>query len=101
MKVIAFILSVYIIFLVAVPCCSFDKCPEDKIEQTADHETGDGDCGTCSPFFACSGCIGTTLSFNNSDFEITSPIPPHQYTGFILSIIPDAHYDFWQPPRLG
>ena len=101
MRVLAFILSVYLIFLVAVPCCSFDNCPEDKSEQTANHETGDEDCGSCSPFFSCSGCIGTTLSLYNSSFEIVLLISGHQYPGYILSSIPETHFDFWQPPKLG
>jgi len=100
LKVIAFILSAYLLFLFVIPCCSFDNCPEDKVEQTADHETGDGDCGNCSPFFTCTGCAGATISFDANSFELTSPISGHHYTGYILSFIPDVHYDFWQPPKL-
>jgi hypothetical protein len=40
MKVFAFILSAYLLFLFAVPCCTFDNCPEDKIAQEANHEKG-------------------------------------------------------------
>jgi hypothetical protein len=50
MKVIAFILAAYLLFLFAIPCCTFDNCPEDKTAQEANHEKGDGDCGSCSPF---------------------------------------------------
>ena len=100
MKVIAFILSAYLLFLFAVPCCSFDDCPDEKIEQTADHESGDGDCGSCSPFFTCTGCSGVIVSFENNNIEIAPVIICHQYTGFVLSSIPDVHYDFWQPPKL-
>ena len=101
MKLIAFILSAYLVFLFAIPCCSLDNCPEDKTVQAQEHEKSDGDCGSCSPFFTCSGCSGATLSFNNAHIEIVPQEPTHQYTGFIISSIPDVHYDFWQPPRLG
>ena len=100
MKVVAFILSAYLLFLFAVPCCSFDNCPDEKIVQTQEHEEGDGDCGNCSPFFTCTGCSGATLSFENTFIEITPHFSKHQYPGFILSSIPDVHYDFWQPPKL-
>ena len=100
MKVFAFILSAYLLFLFAIPCCSFDNCPEDKIAQESNHEKGDGDCGSCSPFFTCTGCSGFTVSFDNTSIEIITAFSPQQYTGFILSSIPDAHYDFWQPPKL-
>jgi Family of unknown function (DUF6660) len=100
MKVVAFILSAYLLFLFAIPCCAFDNCPEDKTAQEANHEKGDGDCGSCSPFFTCTGCSGFTVSFDNNCVEIVPPFTSHQYAGFILSSIPDVHYDFWQPPKL-
>jgi hypothetical protein len=101
MKVIAFILSVYLLFLFAAPCCSFDNCPEDKTEQMANHEAGDTDCGGCSPFFTCAGCSGATISFEKADIKFVPPLSDHPHTGYILSLIPDVPYDFWQPPRLG
>ena len=100
MKVVAFILSAYFLFLFAVPCCSFDNCPDEKTAQTQEHEEGDGDCGTCSPFFTCTGCSGITVSLEHHIIEIATAFSPHQYTGFIVSSIPDVHYDFWQPPKL-
>ena len=101
MKVIAFILSAYLLFLFAVPCCSFDNCPEDKIAQEANHEKGDGECGSCSPFFTCTECSGFTVSFETTNLEIVPSFSGQQYAGYILPSIPDVHYDFWQPPKLG
>jgi len=101
MKVVAFILSAYLLFLFAIPCCSFDNCPEEKIAEESGHEKGDGDCGNCSPFFTCTGCSGFTISFENTDIQMISHFSGHQYTGYIVSSIPDVHYDFWQPPKLG
>jgi hypothetical protein len=100
MKVLAFILSAYLLFLLTVPCCSFDNCPDEKITQEADHEKGDGDCGSCSPFFACTGCSGFTVLLESNHIEIVSMVSVHEYTGYILSFIPDVHYDFWQPPKV-
>lgn len=100
MKVFAFILSAYLIFLVAVPCCSFDNWPEDKITQETNQEKGDGDCGSCSPFFTCTGCSGFTLSFEITNLEIAPAFSGQQYAGYILRSISDVHYDFWQPPKL-
>ena len=99
MKVIVFILSAYLLFLFAIPCCTFDNCPEEKITQEADHEKEDGDCGSCSPFFTCTGCSGFIVSFENSDFHMVSHFAGHPYTAYIMSSFADVHYDFWQPPR--
>ena len=101
MKVFAFILSAYLLFLFSVPCCAFDNCSEEKISQETNHENNKGDCGNCSPFFTCTGCSGFTVSIENNDLEVVPAFSPHQYAGYILSTIPDVHYDFWQPPKLG
>jgi hypothetical protein len=90
-----------LLFLFAIPCCAFDNCPEDKTAQEADHEKGNGDCGSCSPFFTCTGCSGFTVSLDNNSIEIVLLLLPINTEGFILSPIPDVHYDFWQPPKLG
>jgi len=100
MKVITFILSVYLLFLFTIPCCIFDNCSDDKIEQAAGNKNRDGDCGNCSPFFSCTGCTGATLSFEYTDLKLLPPIKDQNYAGYILSYIPDVHYEFWQPPRL-
>ena len=100
MKVFAFILSAYLVFLFAIPCCTFDNCPEDQTVQEASHEKGDDDCGSCSPFFTCTGCSGFTVSFEITDLEIAPAFSGQQFAGYILRSIPDVHYDFWQPPKL-
>ena len=100
MKVIAFILSAYLVFLFAIPCCTFDNCTQDKIVLQTDNEEGDDDCGSCSPFFTCTGCSGFTVALENNNLELIPTFSGQQYAGYILSSIPDVHYDFWQPPKL-
>ncbi len=101
MKVIAFILSAYLLYLFAVPCCSFDNCPNEKTVEQSSPNNEDENCGNCSPFFTCTGCSGFTVSFETANIEIIPTFSGQQYAGYILSAIPDVHYDFWQPPKLG
>lgn len=101
MKVIAFILSAYLLFLFAVPCCSFDNCPEEKTAQQTDHEKGDGDCGTCSPFFTCTGCSGFTVSSSETNSGMIPFFSNDHFSTYIVSSVPEVSYDFWQPPKLG
>ncbi|HUR66972.1 MAG TPA: DUF6660 family protein [Chitinophagaceae bacterium] len=100
MKLFAYILAFYIIGLAAVPCCILDNCPDDKAEQ-AGHETGDDDCGSCSPFFSCEGCASATIAYQPIQFEFISPDASPVYTVYQQSSLPDADLDFWQPPKLG
>ena len=106
MKICGYILAFYLILLSAVPCCAFDVCPEDKMdlsaeaEQSANHETGDEDCGSCSPFFSCGGCATATVDFQQANLDLASLQDSPVYTFYLQTSLPWVDYDFWQPPRL-
>ena len=100
MKVIAFILSAYLLFLFAIPCCLFDNCSEENASQASDHEKKDGDCSNCSPFFTCTGCSGFTITNPEINSGPISFLANNQYSDYIVSSMPDVNYDFWQPPKL-
>jgi hypothetical protein len=100
-KVCGYILAFYLILLAAVPCCIIDNCPDDKTEQTTQHEEGDGDCGTCSPFFNCESCITATIVYEPHEFQLNTPQQIIIYTSYLQSALPQADIDFWQPPKLG
>ena len=101
MKLSGFILAIYMVVLAVIPCCVWDDCPDDKAitEQSAQHENGDDDCGTCSPFFNCGGCATASVNFQLTSFTLHSPSISKIYTGFLQPYFPEVHYDFWQPPR--
>jgi len=101
MKFCGYILAFYLILLAAVPCCIIDNCPDDKTEQTADHEEGDGDCGTCSPFFSCEGCAAATIVYEPPQFEFISPAISPVYAIYQQPSLSEIELDFWQPPKLG
>jgi hypothetical protein len=100
MKIAGYILTFYLLLLSAVPCCAFDNCPDDKMEQSANHEEGDGDCGNCSPFFSCEGCAPATISLQPISIEIAPVEIISVYTFFQSSFLPSMEYSIWQPPKL-
>ncbi|NOT52010.1 MAG: hypothetical protein HOP10_12120 [Chitinophagaceae bacterium] len=100
MKLLSYILAFYLILLAAVPCCAIDNCPDDKTEQTASHENGDEDCGTCSPFFSCEGCATASIAFEPVQFDFATTISSSVYTQYQQSSLLEADLDFWQPPKL-
>ncbi|HZI53939.1 MAG TPA: DUF6660 family protein [Chitinophagaceae bacterium] len=103
MKLVGYIFSAYMLLLAIFPCCMVDDCPDDKIlsEQTSNHQNGDEDCGSCSPFFNCEGCASVSATIEPVFFNIIYFPVKTVYTGFIYPFIPDIQYDFWQPPKLG
>ena len=100
MKFAGYILAFYLILLAAIPCCTFDDCPDDKTGQTANHESGDEDCGACSPFFNCEGCATASDHTIIASFTLTPLSTPKSYTEFNQPFVADVHYDFWQPPKI-
>ncbi|MET0392100.1 MAG: DUF6660 family protein [Chitinophagaceae bacterium] len=103
MKWLKYILVFYLVLLSVIPCCAFDGCPDDKaaVEQAERHESGDKDCGSCSPFFNCEGCASVTIDADIIVYNVPAPGIKRVYTHFLLPFIPELHYSFWQPPRLG
>jgi hypothetical protein len=99
-KIAGFILAFYVLLLAAIPCCAIDNCPEDKTEQSTNHEQGDEDCGTCSPFFSCESCAAASTTIQSVQFELSPAVISSVYAGYKLTSLPEAHFDFWQPPKL-
>jgi hypothetical protein len=100
-KFCGYILAFYLILLAAVPCCVIDNCPDDKTEQTTQHEEGDGDCGTCSPFFNCESCITATTIYEPCQFQLIVPEQKIVYPSYLGPALLQAAIEFWQPPKLG
>ena len=101
MKILGYILAIYLVLLAAVPCCVFDDCPDDKAVSTASHQEGDGDCGSCSPFFSCEGCASASIIYHPHIMVIPVKESPVVYTGYIQASLPYVHFKFFQPPRIG
>lgn len=101
MKVISYILSLYLVVLSFIPCCNFDDCPVDKTELEGSHSSDDNDCGTCSPFFNCEGCATVSINAEAVSFTIIILSATIEYSDFILPVTGTVHSEFWQPPRLG
>jgi hypothetical protein len=100
MKLSGYILAIYLLLLSAVPCCEFDSCPDDKTELAEQHESGEEDCGNCSPFFSCEECAAATVAFKPIQFKIVLTPLLSVYAGYVQTTLPQINYDFWQPPKI-
>jgi hypothetical protein len=70
------------------------------VEQPADHESEDKDCGNCSPFFNCQCCATAIIACQPGSFELDPLYAASVYTFYIEETLPEVDYDFWQPPKL-
>lgn len=102
MKVIAYILSIYVLVLIAIPCA--DK-PDDSLLHKPEITQGSSsghqqDMDHCSPFCVCSCCASPVVL-------LFYAFPADNLLSVQLDfpeLIPDFHSttlnSVWQPPRL-
>ena len=105
MRVLAAILSIYVLLLTAVPCCLYDNCEKEKTalagkQPKHDDEQGNKDgCGTCSPFFchSCSGCIIATFNYEPTLVKE----PANRVYNTVIAVFTPQYTPFlWQPPDI-
>lgn len=103
MKILCFVMSLYVFSLSVVPCCSDDNCDDEAIENAENHSQEpkeDGDCNACSPFLNCGTCIG--FAFTNLQVDIDEiPSIENQFVPIYKSQFFDDFFDkIWQPPKI-
>lgn len=103
MKIIAYILSFYILLLTAIPCIDV---PQDNAlhktelsQKTTDNHHNKAD--NCSPFWPCNCCIPPVISQAYIlQFNCFSYSQKHfaEYKSAHISNLSSA---IWQPPKIG
>ena len=103
MKILAFILSVYMMWLTTIACVDV---PQDntlhKIELTNqnqhNHQQNDND--QCSPFCSCN-CCATSVIFHANIIQLHcfSSIEQQYFTTF-AGFFSDPLASIWQPPKI-
>ncbi len=99
-KMICFILSLFVFVLSAVPCCADDYCnDESKMEQSCTEHQDRNDCNGCSPFITCGTCIGFIFSKTDYNFQ---PITRLQSKFIPCQQVFEENYfiEIWQPPKI-
>ncbi len=108
MRVIAFILSLYVLFLAALPlpgftdifsedlCCQ-DACEKNIAEQAQDEE--DGCSELCNPFLSCSCSIG----FTTAAIEAIQDISSDEFAPYLDQMdncyLNPFIFQVWHPPK--
>lgn len=103
MRILCFILSLYVLFLVSAPCCSEDNCDDEmKTEyvgnHSQDHEDNDSD--TCSPFFTCGTCSGFVSTRTGVDFKEVTFVKDKIVYVYKSQFVSDFFAKIWQPPKI-
>jgi hypothetical protein len=103
MKIFVYILSAYILWLIATPCIDEPDNGQMNLTEQSHNSHNDHQKGSnhCSPFCSCDCCLSpsvyqeTIIHFSASFLKIkifTAPLPNY------FSISPSS---VWQPPKFG
>lgn len=90
MKIITLIISVYVLLMAVIPCCSFDNCEGDR---------HDAPQGICSPFFSCHNCSLPVVLEKTIQIEPVTNIIHTPYTEYRVISLPGYTAKCWNPPR--
>jgi len=103
LKILALILSIYVLVLTGMPCCAY-ACKQEgaKKEQSQPKEhKQEKDCDncTCSPFFSCQNCGGFVVQPAINIPKILIHTKDPVYNIYKQNSYQEYITHFWQPPR--
>ncbi len=104
MKLICLLISVYILYLVSLPCIDGPSCINDsQVNQTQPHDQShdsDQHVDGCSPFCICA-CCSISVVLTAFHFESTPFFSP-VHIDFILKEGKSVKYfhRVWEPPKV-
>jgi hypothetical protein len=102
MKVICFILSLYVILLSTIPCCFDNEVKDDvKIAQDLGKSPVSEDCNAdiCSPFFSCAACSGVIFILSNFDVKSYPDLRGSKLLFYKTPYFDHFFVKIWQPPQ--
>jgi len=103
-KLLAILLSVYVLLLAVRPCCTDDCIARSPVKKELAGKTSpvEKECQGCSPFFSCGSCAGFIVA---KRVICTVKLIPAQQVEH-NSVYQHPHLkqialSIWQPPQLG
>ena len=101
MKIICFILSLYVIILSAKPCCTDKDCVVINKEKTSKQTSNEKECFGCSPFFTCGSCVGfVTGKVLIVSLPLVMETAANEYAAYRQPRITKISSAIWLPPKL-
>lgn len=104
MRLVACILSFYIVVLTAIPC--IDRPGDNHLQKTEigdnannSHQHSDGD--QCSPFCTCNCCATPVIQQESIiQFDSTTLFQEYTVSEYISVFTSDYLSSIWQPPQI-
>ncbi|MCM4158111.1 DUF6660 family protein [Gramella sp. AN32] len=103
MKILAIILSFYILALNALPCDDINTYADNfqtEVAHSGDSDHNQSAFDLCPPFCTCHCCHVHTIDFGASSFEPLTPLVSSEIFGHFDNIGQETTYSLLQPPRV-
>ncbi len=104
MRLLSYILALWVMLLATSPCfledkCLF-KCVNDMQEDAFPNDDGTSCTNCCSPFLHCNTCTGFLVpKLYHSSFVIMIQLNDNQFLFYTEKLISLFLSDIWQPPK--
>ena len=102
MKILASILSVYILLLTAIACVDAPHSSKKSQVEFATHESSSNhnDTDNCTPLCTCDCCISNVIPIDNSIHLDCKDYTFAEYSAYSFSYISILFATIWQPPKI-
>lgn len=103
MKVLALILSIYILGLNIVPCADYDTSTQEvktEVSQALDHDHQHQDSDLCSPFCQCHCCHIHVAQFKTAEYELSNSFILTQLFYYFDGFEKHYNHTLLQPPQV-
>jgi hypothetical protein len=98
MRLIALLLSFFVLYLTAVPCA--DVFANGQETHATHSVPSHNDSDQCSPFCTCNCCaMSMVCQVESVDFRVTTIVREH-LTTYPTLLVPQRSGEIWQPPKL-
>ena len=100
MRFFAIILSVIVLVLAVVPCCSYDNCGDELETERAQGSDDEGSEMPCSPFVSCTSCSGICITPQIKLSFVPVATLENSFISYNQFFISFYSPKIWQPPKL-
>ena len=114
-KLVSFIISLIVLTMSMVPCCTSDVsnelnsinpsysscCNDNACKDDNPNPNGENNgCDFCSPFFTCGTCGGFVFQENKIKIFAPNTIKDPIFSFYNLKFYSEYYSKLWQPPKL-
>lgn len=105
MKILATILSLYLLVITCMPCCDLQECDnasESQFTTQQSHQAENEHANEiCSPFCICACCTSVVELDQTDEYSFDRPEVTATFFQHTVAVVSNDFSAIWQPPKVG